>query len=159
MTTLTSSEKKKAVAYAEDTLQVHEAWATYGAELTALEEAQASLRRATTLARALRSQIEDRDYDVGVEVRAEHSKLSQAAFDRHHKDAIHVDPAARELRAKLVAAQTDIDLAEHEVKVLEHSLRGLQARMSELGGLLTFYAVNSPQPNTETTKPKGDTDG
>lgn len=140
---------RKALEYAERNLGVHKVY----------EEAQvaaarlAELRESVVTMRADRARAEqeylDAEYDFVTTARADLQEMSQTAFDKHIKIAVHNHPKLRPLRADLAQRSTNLELQEAAVSRGRVDVEIAVARMSELGGYFAYLAAIK---NAETVK-------
>lgn len=104
----------------------------------AMREGHAELTACRHDTREVEDAILDREWALATEHRPNYP--SQSAFDKAFKVILGQDDEWRELRSKLRSLQTKRELAEDKVREAEYSHRTSTARMTELNGLLTFYA-------------------
>lgn len=138
-----------AVQYAEDTLGVHavyERCQKLKEELLTRTSEIASLRQQKRENEALQSDLE---FELMSAQAAEHSELSQAAFERHMKMFLSKDKTMREIRRVVRETQARIDESDGIKSVLEADIRIECARMSELGGYLQYLAVAKMASNSK----------
>lgn len=129
------------VKYAEGTLGVHDVWEESQKRMTRLETALAERSEGVTAIRRLKSAIADRERDLTSDLTAEHADAKTATErNRLVKEGLRADARLQDLRSELDELQATQDLLDGEVKLHETGLHVLAARMSELGGLLQFYA-------------------
>lgn len=133
-------KKMTPVNYAEDVLNVHGVYKEAEEAHTDLEQALSSHVDAQALVREIANSIEDREHDLAIELRGDNPDLSQSAFERLVKDKIREDDRLKKLRSDMREALSRRDEAEQKIEGRKYHLRILEARMKELGGLLTFYA-------------------
>lgn len=130
-----------AVVYAERDLGVHtvyERCQDLKCQLAFMIEEIVGLRHSKRESEAL---LADLEFELMSQQAAEHSDLSQAAFDRHMKMFLSKDETMRELRKSIREKQRAVDESEGRKSVLEADIRIECARMSELGGYLQYLAA------------------
>jgi hypothetical protein len=130
------------VTYAEDTLKVHAVWVEAQSRLDT--HARLVTERVQTLRdlRAVREEISDRKLELASDPAAAGS--SHAERERNLKALVSADHTVRTLQAQEADLMATVDMADAELKHHEVGLRVLAARMTELGGLLQFYASRKP---------------
>lgn len=137
------------VKYAEEVLGVHEPWEEGQRRLEALGKNRAEKVDVRKAIRQLQSKIADREADVVIEVQgASLGSETKTELDRRKKDAIRADPSLQDYRSELDDLRTTEDMLDSDIKHDEAGLAFLAARMTELGGLLSFYAaarIDRPQ--------------
>lgn len=109
------------------------------AELSELSSCHDLLTEARHMVRTLDAAITDREMELYSEHRGQFE--SQAAFDKGIKPILQADETLRNLRRDIMAQRQLEDEAEHNSKQTEHAIRIACARLTELGGLLNFYAA------------------
>lgn len=129
------------VAYAEQDLGVHAVHTNAETLNTELEAAQAVLAGFTGRFRQLREDIADREAQVTVIERGANAEMSATAFEPHLRVAKQTDPELVALRRSLIETQDAEDVQEKAVVAIQRRLDVAVARMTELGGLLQFYAA------------------
>lgn len=130
-----------ALAYAEETLGVHAVFAKALETQALVEQTTAKIPKLLSLKRHLAETIADREVEITSDERGRHIDLSQAALDRHLKEVFRTDAALIELRERAHINQSELDSEEYDLKALEHELRLLIGRMTELGGYFNYLAV------------------
>jgi hypothetical protein len=135
------------VAYAENTLGVHQVWSAAEQTLADLATAQTAAVNTAAAKRVITEQIADRELEVTNDERSKYTDLSQTAFEKHLRGALQADPQMKELRKNLMEAQRHHDAAEANITQMEYTLRTQVARMEELSGLLNFYAAAKQATN------------
>lgn len=130
------------VRYAEETLDVHGPWTEAQERLAQHSDASVVATKAKGDIRTFRMQLKDRaaviaadapsqsGYPSGVQARREFIKL-----------LISVDTETESLEDRIAECQATLEDAQADLKHHELGLHVLTARMTELGGLLQFYAV------------------
>ena len=133
--------KKTPVEYAEVDLKVHEtfhdAWQVNEAHSAAV------MRRVTQMQklRECRDDIEYREHEIVTDLRGKYMDASEAALTRAVKLAFKDDTHLQSLSRMERVMQGEIDGTDAEIDSLKSTLKLLTARLSELGGLLNFYAA------------------
>jgi len=136
-----TSPARKAIAYAEDQLKVHE---VLNAALTAREglaEAMARLVEARSSKRTYESQIRDREMDLTLHEAETHPSMSVAAMERHLKVTFHKDHLLRDLHQKVEESSLEIIQHESIAQLCEVDVKIATARMNELSGYLAYLAA------------------
>ena len=89
---------------------------------------------------------------VSIELRASKPDLSQAAFERELKAALHQYVPRQQIRSRLADINQGIFELEARITSLQHAIRIKTARMEELNGYLIYLAraAEKPNPPTET---------
>ncbi len=137
------THKANAVQYAEETLGVHVPWDD---SQDALERHDQFSNKCETLRgsiRGMKQRIEDRKLEVASEAPSSQGyPLDGVTKQRDFlKQLQAADKELSDLESKLDADQALLDHAEIGRKHQELRLFACTARMTELGGLLQFYAV------------------
>jgi len=133
--------KQSPVTYAEDTLGVH---TVYSDAQDVHEELDKNLGIYATQAKRIRQAndaIDQREFDLAGELKAEDPSLSIEGMKRAIKDAHRTDETLNKMRKVLYDAQGKQEDAYAESETCKYRLRVLSARMNELGGLLAFLAA------------------
>lgn len=136
-----SSAPMSPVDYAEQVLGVHEPWTS---AQTRLDEYELALKTQALLKgryKGVQIAIRDREFEVMTETPAKYQNASDTAMRRYVKEEQEQDYRLRQLRSELHQVQLDLDNVEADVLRHSRALDVLTARMTELGGLLQFYAV------------------
>lgn len=100
--------------------------------------------------RTLQEMHDDREHELMDEERPKHE--SHAAFERAMKEIVHKDDGLRQMRTNIRKVTEDIERVEAELELGRHALRVAEARMIELGGLMTFLAsvkVSASKPTPD----------
>ena len=134
---------KRAVAYAEETLDVHGAYDRANEAVATLEDNLKVVRKTGQRRRSVEEQMLDREMELSAGERALNPDLSQAAFDRHMKTVLHNDARMGDLRTTLAAHRSEHERAEHEAELSRIRARVECSRLEELNGLLQFYAART----------------
>lgn len=135
------SREGKAVKFAKDQLGVDEVYAEALDVHAKLEQSLTDIVRHSKEVRRLNDDIEAREVDVIIELRAANPDASGAAVERMAKEAYVSDQRLKELRETLRAEQHQHDLCQSAITASKYRLRILSARLNELGGLTAFYAA------------------
>lgn len=142
-------ERKSAVQYAEEVLGVHVPWdeAQRRLELHAQASENVDLTRGEL--RANKQSLEDRKLEVATEAPslAGYPEGVQARRD-WTKLLIVNDEKIVKYEQQIAHLQTVLEDYQSQVKHHELGLHVLTARMTELGGLLMFYAAAKQAENT-----------
>lgn len=144
------------VQYAEDKLGVHAPWDDAQRFITQHEEATTKLKELRPQIRSLKIQIDDRKLEIVTGAAGSWNDVAATVRKERIKGLVDNDPDLRELEGELFDAQQALDHAEADIKHAEVVLHAVTARMIELGGLLTFYAINKsrePLAMNVTLKP------
>lgn len=133
--------KKDPVTYAEVDLKVHDtfhdAWEVNEAHSAAVVRRVGHL----TKLREVRDDIEHREHEIVTELRGKYMDASEAALSRTIKLAFKDDPHLQSLVRMERVIQGEVDGTDAEIDSLKSTLKLLTARLTELGGLLNFYAA------------------
>ena len=127
---------KDPIAYAEDTLGVHEVYAEANRRYEAHAEVSERLDLTAHEIKALKRNIEDREIEVTSGERAKEHGLSKTAFGEHLKEVLREDEQLRGMRNQLSHLEA---LRNGDEITLRHHALGVQlaaARMNELEGLV-----------------------
>lgn len=141
--------KSKALAYAEDTLGVHE---VYEKALQAREELDATFSDLDSFyskRREILDSITDREIEITVEERSQHPEASEAALERAAKISRSKDESLRKLRTELNHIESDIDGRKFDRSIAEHDIQIATARMIELGGYFGYLVQIKQDHNTD----------
>jgi hypothetical protein len=130
------------VAYAEDTLGVHEILAGVIATREKLDkEILTTWANARDAKRKAESDLEDREMELVIAERGKHPEMSETAFRGHLKEVLFKDDGWRRIREHIRRLADDIDGAEVDRKLAERDIEIGCARMIELGGYLNYLAA------------------
>jgi hypothetical protein len=140
------------VTYAENTLGVHVPWdsaedalARYEQQRDELAGKRNHLRAAVDYLDHMVAETTANAIDIYWTTESEHGpKLSQAGADRYVKTVLAADPNIHDQEQKVQQLRADVELLEGACDILKIDLTVKAARMNELAGLLTFYAMRSP---------------
>lgn len=127
--------------YAEDELGVHQVWDDANAAHASLDEAMSKAVEHRARVRSLHEAVEDEEANLMARIAAEYSERTATERERLFRETRRTDKDLVRLRAVLLEAQSDLDIAEASVEGHKYRLRVLVARMHELGGLLELYAA------------------
>lgn len=131
-----------AVAYAEDTLGVHEILEGVIAAREKLDkEILTKWANARDAKRKAESDLEDREMEIVSAERGKHPEMSEAAFSRHLKEVLFKDDVWRRIRDHIRSLADDIDGTEVDRKLCERDIEIGCARMNELGGYFMYLAA------------------
>lgn len=146
---------RKALEYAEDRLGVHKVFE----EAQVLAARLAELRESVVTMRADKARAEDAyqtaEYAFVSDQRAQLFEMSQTAFDKAIKAAVHNEPSLRALRADLAQRSTNLEMQEAAVSRARVDIEIATARMAELGG---YFAYLAALKNAETAQKYGQQD-
>lgn len=145
-----SSAEARAVKYAES-LGVHDVHTEAREALAIHKTAQQQLVDANAERREIAERLNEREVELTAEQRAEYHELSATAFEKVIRGALQTDSQMKALRAELRESQARVDQAEADIREAEMTIRMLSARMTELGGLLTFFASAKNASNAAPT--------
>jgi hypothetical protein len=132
---------RKALNYAENDLGVHAAYEEANKAKATLEADLDLLAQARSGKRELEQKIADREMELVIDETSKHPSMSVAAMERHLKVVVHTDEPMRSLKQGLSNQALALDLAESRVKSSDAAVRIAVARLSELGGYLTYLAA------------------
>ena len=142
----------RAVKYAEDSLGVHSVYR----EAQRLAIDAETCRRNIALHRRAKVAAEESYTDVELafiaDCRADNPDLSQTAFDKFVKAAIHKNPELRKLRSSLAELRFQEETMEAGLRKIQADLDIATARMGELGGYL-HYLAELKRAETASTGP------
>lgn len=142
MTAATPAPRKKnPVTYAETELGVHEVYEAAHVARDTLDGYFSEVATKRDERRRIESAIEDREADLLIEEYSKHADMSVAAMERHMKSVKHRDEELRKLKPELASVISDIEGLEYDIRVAEADVRIAVARMTELGGYLTYLAA------------------
>lgn len=152
MTVRSISPARKALLYAEQELSVHKVYEKALQDREDLDAVFTDLSSTRDEKRAVDGKIQMREMDLLGDEQAKHPGMSVAAMDRHMKDVLHKDEQVQKLRANLVTLINKLDGLEYDKSILETDIKIGVARMTELGGYLSYLAVIKLNSNlTEKT--------
>jgi len=132
---------RQAIEYAEQNLQFNAIWLEATQKEQELESVLDGIIRFTGARRILEDKITNREFEVVSEQRALNPGMSQTAFDKHVKRAIWIDPALKSLRDELTNITAHLTYLESQRHILDSALRIRTARMTALGGYMTYLAA------------------
>ncbi len=132
---------KNPVDYAEEVLGVHQVWDEANTRLAAHEEAKNTFLTSLSGIRYLEEQIAVREAAIVTEQRGEHPDMKIMEFKQHVATLLASDPDAMQHATDLREEKDTKERAEQDMRHHELGLRALTARMTELAGLLEFYAA------------------
>lgn len=138
----TTVTAKNPVTYAEDTLGVHHVWDEAQTRLREHDTAKGAYLAAHAAIRAAELLMADREAEIVNEERGKHPDMKITEFKLHVKTVSQTDPIYAE-HEEIVHAQKAVkETMEQEMRHHELGVRAATARMTELGGLLEFYAAS-----------------
>lgn len=135
------SVSRKAVSYAEDTLDVHGVYQRADLLTQAIAVQRGNTVEQRRLKRQYESELTDLEFEIMSDMRGLHADKSIAALERLTKEAIHLHAKARELRGNLASVAGNMDVIEKAVSSMELDHKTLLARMTELGGYFQYLAA------------------
>jgi hypothetical protein len=135
------SPARKAIDYAESQLEVNSTWQRAKQVQLEASEAIFKLAELRNEKRAIENSMSNVEMTLAIYERGKHSDMSAAAMDKHLKAEIHSNKEHASLRSKLSTLHNAIDATEAKRSSYESELRILVARMTELGGYLTYLAA------------------
>ena len=133
--------ESRAMAYAEQRLQVHDVYDETRSAHADLREAHKALIDHEQQAAGVVESMADREHVLVSAERAANADMSATAFKEHMKEVSQIDPDMKRLRGELASAHREADRAKQAIREAELLIRVGTARMEELGGLLQFYAA------------------
>lgn len=131
------------VTYAEQELGVHIPWQEAQDRLASHENATNTVTHFKNLLRMSKDYLEDAKREARAEAPSQiqfFDSLSVKERDQAVRDFIANSPKVTSVEQDIRSFQGDLDRAEGELKHHELGLKVLSSRMTELGGLLHFYA-------------------
>lgn len=130
------------VTYAEDTLGVHDVWTDAQRRLEQHAAAVAERAALTTAIRRLKVRITDREAELTSDLTAVHADV-KTVTERNKlvKEGIQKDPQVQDMKSELDDLEATRDMVSADIARHEQGCHVLAARMTELGGLLNFYAA------------------
>lgn len=139
-----TSPEQRAADYATNTLGVDAVYAETREHYEALGTAHERVRTVRAERRTLAEEMAQRESQIVAEKRPDYA--SDTAFKTALSGLLHDDQTHAKMRQHDRQLQADLETAEHAVREAEFGIRMGAARMTELGGLLTFYgAVKTTQ--------------
>lgn len=133
---------KNPVEYAEVELGVHSTWTDATARLDALQQALQTEHEAAQAIKQTKDKLADREREIVTQTRGGFHELSDTAWKTKLKELVHDDPASKELRDSLRSHEASHDQAGADVRYHTQGVQLYTARITELGGLLNFYAAS-----------------
>lgn len=137
------------VTYAEQNLQVHAVYEEATQTWVDLAELQQKLAEVTHGLYVLREQMADAEVEVVIDMRALAGDAPEWKYKEALKCALRTDGRTAAIRTAITPVVQEQALLESKIKIMERRLNILTARLSQLGGLLTFYAMRSPAPKSQ----------
>ena len=131
----------KALAYAEQTLKVHEVFEETTAQLSTLDVLTTDLDKALDRKRELAEKYEDRYVQLLGEKRGTHPEMSDTGFKTRLREWEREDPELAIARNDQMAVASEIQGLEFDIDMCKVRLRVGSARMEELGGYLHYLAA------------------
>lgn len=144
-------EKKSAVDYAEEDLDVHGVWDEAVARLAQHEDAKNLY--VTTLAqiRMIKSKVQSLTMDITSDERGKFPDMKPTPFRDHVRTVVEDHPELSALRSDMAEAESARDQAKADLDHHALGLGAITARMNELAGLLTFYSAAKAAAVVSTT--------
>lgn len=142
----------KALDYAEQQLGVHEVYEQARKARNDLDECLTRLSEARDKKRDLEFRLSDREMEIAADERGRHPDMSQAAMDKHLKQAFAQDDSWRELREQLSKVIGDAEGYEYDKAIHETDIRIAVARLQELGGYFNYLAAVKQADEANKTK-------
>lgn len=137
--------RNKSIAYAEDTLGVHEIYAEVIDLENKLRGESGGLLRQVALAesqvRLIEKDITERTIELRIESRGDNPDMSATAFEAHLKVVIASDEKLLKLNDDLEMAKQSADMIAAEAREVELAHRSRVARLNMLGGYLQYLAA------------------
>lgn len=143
----------KALAYAEDTLGVHEVYKHAREAHERLDDALTILANSKDKRRALEVKLQDVEMEVAADERSKHADMSAAAMEKHLKIVLNADVQVRDLRRQILDLTNTIEGLEYDRSIEEAAIRIAVARLTELGGYLNYLAAvkQAQRPDAKET--------
>lgn len=129
------------VEYAEQELGVHTVYEELEAALLIHEECSGRVSACRVQIRRIEAEIADKEAEILDQVWADHSGESGAEKERIYKRKVSNSSTIRRLKADVRDHEDELErekAAQHHASL---KCAALSARLTELGGLLTFYAA------------------
>ena len=142
----------KGIKYAED-MGVHEVYSRAREARSRFEQARNDLASLRGSRRSLDHNLRDREFEILSDVRGVNSTASLNAIERLVKEAVQTDSICRATRDELDRLALDIDMMENAAQLAKVDAEIETARMTELGGYLTFLASIKAAANPATAVP------
>lgn len=130
-----------AIQYAETNLGVHQVHKKAESALALLIVTIDSMRSLRLEKRRAEDVLEDYETDMTVDERGAAPRMSITAFKDHMKSQLRNDKTCRDLRLKVAELAERIDALSHDKNLYEREIAICCARMSELGGYLSYLAA------------------
>lgn len=131
----------KALAYAEETLKVHEVYEATRSQLEELDTLTSDLDKALDRKRELADKHEDGYVRLLGEKRGTHPEMSDTGFKTRLREWERDDPELAIIRADQNAVASEIQGLEFDIDMCKMRLRVGCSRMDELGGYLHYLAA------------------
>lgn len=138
------------ISYAENNLGVHDVFALAKAAITRLQAAQDERSKLRSRRRSVEDEMSNVEMRIISDERAKHPDTSQASLSQHIKTVLRQDGEMEELRLQLNEVDSAIDDQDTTIKVAQADIQVYSARMTELGGYLSYLAAAK---TAKTAKP------
>ena len=132
---------QKALAYAEDRLQVNRVYHEALQKRNELDEVLNELSDLRDRKRDLDARLTDAEMQVASDEWSKHPDMSAARMEKHVKVAYSNNDDVRQLREQLVKVTGDIEGREFDRSMCETDIKIAVARLQELGGYLQYLAA------------------
>ncbi len=149
---------RQALDYAERTLGVHQVYTDVQATAARLAETREKLATMRHEKAVAEDAYLTAEYNFVAETRTQMSELSQTAFDKAIKAAVHNEPGLRAVRAELAQRSTNIELTEASIARMRVDVEIGISRMTELGGYFAYLAAIKNAETARLIPPSADGD-
>lgn len=149
---------QKALAYAEDRLQVNRVYHEALMKRNELDEILNELSELRDTKRDLDARLTDAEMEVAADEWSKHPDMSAARMEKHVKVAFSQNDDVRQLREQLIKVTGDIDGREFDRSIAETDIKIAVARLHELGGYLEYLAAIK-QAETASKASEASTEG
>ena len=132
---------RQALEYAERHLGVHKVYEEAQVHAAKLAELRGQLATQRAEKATAEDEYQTAEYAFITDQRTQLAEMSQTAFDKAIKAAVHNEPNLRALRGALAQRSANIDQTEARVAQVRVDVEISLARMTELGGYFEYLAA------------------
>jgi hypothetical protein len=132
---------RQALEYAEQQVGVHKVWEEAQVHAAYLSELRTQLAHMRHAKAVHEDAYQTAEYEFITDTRAQLAEMSQTAFDKAIKAAVHKEPSLRSMRADLARESLNIELTEANVARARVDIEIATARLTELGGYFAYLAA------------------